>query len=351
MKRIFINNGFFRILFPIVYGIIVYLLILLINNSINMLNESFLTQEVYISIILTYMVMESNRLLIKVTEKYTLSLEKIGGRIVILIISSTVLSIIVVSLLISAYFNYVIGFTNFSSELTYFNIIFLVTTWLYQMVYISNSYLHKENEEKLESEYNLRETVQKELSTFKNDINPTLLYESLESLITLVHKDPIDAEDYIDHMSSAYRYILSNKQNEFVDLRDDLKAVNNLLYLLNLRNHQNINFITDIKDDEMLRQVIPGTLPGLVEYIIRKTIINDNQPLEIICFIENDGYLNLKYQANERLYFPDEGADIVEKLQHSYAYFSDKPVVKVDAFGESYIKIPALELSNEEIAI
>ena len=126
MKRIFINNGFFRILFPIVYGIIVYLLILLINNSIGMLNESFLTQEVYISIILTYLVMESNRLLIKVTEKYTLFLEKIGGTIIILIISSTVLSIIVVSLLISAYFNYVIGFTNFSSELTYFNIIFLV---------------------------------------------------------------------------------------------------------------------------------------------------------------------------------------------------------------------------------
>ncbi len=90
--------------------------------------------------------------------------------------SSTVLSIIVVSLLISAYFNYVIGFTNFSSELTYFNIIFLVTTWLYQMVYISNSYLHKENEEKLESEYSLKEMVKKELSTFKNDINPTLLY-------------------------------------------------------------------------------------------------------------------------------------------------------------------------------
>jgi len=334
-----------------VYGIIVYLLILLINNSLATLNESFLTQEVYISIVLTYLVMESNRLLIKVTEKYPLSLERMGGRIAMLFLSSTVFSVVVVSLVIAAYFYYVIGFTNFSSELTYFNIIFLVTTWLYQAVYISNSYLHKENEEKLESEYSLRETVEKDLSTFKNDINPTLLYESLESLITLVHKDAIDAEDYIDHMSSAYRYILSNKQNEFVDLRDDLKAVDNLLYLLNFRNHQNINFITDIKDDEMLRQVIPGTLPGIVEYIVRRTIINDNQPLEITCFIENDGYMILQYQSNERLYLPRDGADIVEKLQHSYAYFSDKPVVKVDAFGETYIKIPALELSNEEIAI
>ncbi len=333
------------------YGIIVYLLILLINNSLATLNESFLTQEVYISIVLTYLVMESNRLLIKVTEKYPLSLERMGGRIAMVIISSTVLSILVVSLPISAYFNYVIGFTNFSSELTYFNIIFLVTAWLYQAVYISNSYLHKENEEKLESEYSLRETVEKELSTFKNDINPTLLYESLESLITLVHKDAIDAEDYIDHMSSAYRYILSNKQNEFVDLRDDLKAVDNLLYLLNFRNHQNINLVTEIRDDEMLRQVIPGTLPGIVEYIVRRTIINDNQPLEITCFIENDGYMILQYQSNERLYLPRDGADIVEKLQHSYAYFSDKPVVRVDAFGETYIKIPALELSNEEIAI
>ncbi len=81
MKKIFINNAFFRILFPIVYGIIVYLLILLINNSIDTLNETFLTQEVYISIVLTYLVMESNRLLIKVTEKYTLSLEKWGGEL------------------------------------------------------------------------------------------------------------------------------------------------------------------------------------------------------------------------------------------------------------------------------
>ena len=124
MKRVFINNAFFRILFPVVYGHIVYLLIRLINNSISVLSETFLTQEVYISIILTYLVMESNRLLIKILEKFILSMEKMGEGIAILIISSTVLSIIVVSLSISAYFYYVIGFTNFSTELTYFNIIF-----------------------------------------------------------------------------------------------------------------------------------------------------------------------------------------------------------------------------------
>ncbi len=351
MKSIFVNNALFRILGPPIYGAIVYLLILLVNNSIAMLSESFFTEEVYISIGLTYLVLESNRFIAKMIERMAQSQERLGQLILKQVGINTLVTILLVSAAISGYFSYVLGFSNYQTELTYFNIIFVVTSWMYNLIIFSNYYLHRENEERMEVESSLRENIEKEFVSFKNDINPDLLYESLESLITLVHKDAVDAEDYIDRLSLAYRYILTNKQNELVSLEEDVRAARNLIFLLNVQNDDNITLDVQISSGDMDRQIIPGTLPGIVENIVRRSIINKDQPLSLQILIESDGYLIVQHKANEKLLPEKYDTGVVERLQSAYAYYSDKPVVEVEAYGESYIKIPALELSTEEIVI
>lgn len=351
MKGIFINNALFRIICPPFYGTVVYLLILLINNSIYMLNETFFTEEVYISIGLTFLIFEANRLAIIIIEKAYRKQENLSPQIITQLGVNTLITVLITSIALSIYFIFVLGFSNYNTELTYFNIIFIVTSWMYNMIYFSHIYLHKQNKEILDIESTLRESIEREFLSFKNDVNPELLYESLESLITLVHIDPVEAEDFIDRLSLAYRYILSNKQNEFVDLEEDLSACQNLIYLLNIKNNNNIKFDIQIPSEAMSRQVIPGTIPGVIEYIVRKSIINKNQQLAIKCLVEEDGYLAFQYKVNDRLSIDGLNNVIIERLQEAYSYFSDKPVVKVEAYGDCYIKIPALELSTEELAI
>jgi hypothetical protein len=69
-KKYFIHHPLFRLLAPVVYGVIVYLLILLINNNLSQLKEIFIGQEVYICIALTFLSFESVRTIILLLEKY-----------------------------------------------------------------------------------------------------------------------------------------------------------------------------------------------------------------------------------------------------------------------------------------
>ena len=62
MKRLFIHNPFFRILTPPVYGVLVYLIILLINNNVEQITTLVSNQEVYVSIAMSLIAFESMRL-------------------------------------------------------------------------------------------------------------------------------------------------------------------------------------------------------------------------------------------------------------------------------------------------
>src|SRR5688500_5057738 len=70
MKRYFIHNGLFRVLAPAVYGVLVYLLILLINNDVVRVNELFISEEVYVCIGLCYIVFEFIRLQIVLLDRF-----------------------------------------------------------------------------------------------------------------------------------------------------------------------------------------------------------------------------------------------------------------------------------------
>ena len=345
MKRIFINNTLFRVLVPPFYGILVYLLILLINNNVSQISAIFTGQEVYVCIGLSYLLFETLRLNIRLTNSFLASQRDGISKIVIQSITGLLSSLVIISIAISAYFNYVLSFSITETQLIIFNVIYGVSSLLYNLLYFSNYYLYKQNLSRLENEKILTEMLEAELSQFKNEVNPKLLYDSLETLITLIHKNAEEAEDYIDHLSMVYRYILSHRKVELSNLQQELKAVNNIIYLLNYLYDNKITLKTSIPADKTDTPVVPGTLPGLVESVIRSTIINKYNPLLLELHIEDqDGYLVLQNKLNEKLIADQNKKNIFDSVQQSYSYYSEKPVVQVKAYNVNYIKIPILEI-------
>src|SRR5688572_22647989 len=215
MKPYFIHNSLFRLIAPAVYGILLYLLTLLINNNVAQVNDLFSGEEVYVFIILSYIAFECLRLLILLFERF--GKEKITkARIPLQLILTTVITVAIVLILFNLYFNYRIGFSMSTTQFWIFSILFTVTALLYNTLYLSNYYLQKENTLKLTAEKQQRHALEMEMAEFKNNINPDLLYESLEGLIGLMYRDVEKAEDYIDCLASTYRYVLANRHNELV---------------------------------------------------------------------------------------------------------------------------------------
>lgn len=346
MKKYFIHNPFFRLLAPAVYGILIYLLILLINNTVTQINEFFSSQEVYICMALSYLSFETNRLVIVMLDKF-LKGKYLLLRIPVQLLFSTILSTMLVVISISLYFIYALGFSMAGTQLLVFGIIYLVTSLLYNVMYFSNDYLQRENTLKLTAEKQQREVLEMEMAEFRNDINPDLLYESLENVISLMNRKNDQAEEYIDYLASAYRYVLTNRQRELISLRAEVDAAQNIIRLLNEKYFGQLKLDITLREEDLALQLIPGSLPIALECLVRNTIISNQEPLWIRCYLEDDEYLVIQSRLNDRLIQHSESAMALTRLQKSYTLYSERPLIQVKAYEENYIKLPVLRITEE----
>lgn len=342
MKRIFIHNPFFRILAPPVFGILLYLVILLINNNVEQLATLFSNQEVYVSIALSLISFESMRLAIVFVERLSLPAQ---NKIVLELLITTLLSVTIVLLAISGYYKWMIGFDISPRELFLFGVTFTLTSLLYNALYVGNQYLHRENTVQIELEHKLRESLESEFSSFRQEINPDLLYESLEELILCLHKKTDTAEELIDSLASLYRYQLVHRQKEFVSLSDELVAVSQLVRLANQKHHHHIQWKNNLEDPESV-QLMPGALITAVDSIVRNTLISADTPLNLTLSQEEDEYFVLHHELNDKLQLHPESIQAFQRLQRSYSVYSDRPFVQVKAGRENYIKFPLITVDQ-----
>jgi LytS/YehU family sensor histidine kinase len=346
MKRYFIHNPVFRIVAPAVYGVLLYLLILLINNNVTEVNALFSSQELYVMIGLSYLSIEICRTVIVLLNRFVKESESKVRAIILQVTATTVLSVGAVIGSIILYFDYALGFSISTTQLWIFSIIFIVTSLLYNILYLSNYYLHKENTLRLNAEKQQRQVLELEMQEFKNDINPDLLYESLEGLIALMYRDLDQAEEYIDCLASTYRYVLSNRQLELVKVSEEINAAQNIVKLLNEKNNGLIKFQSSLHESEVEALLIPGSLPLIIESLVRNTIINRFEPFLIQCYIEDD-YITIQSKLNDKLMLHQASEHAFARLQKSYSLYSDLPLIKVKAYQENYIKLPLITFEAE----
>ncbi len=345
MKESFIHRPLFRLISPIVCGILIYLLILLINNNVGQLSVLFSSQEVYFCIGLSFISFEVVRLALIAGAKIVKGEDFTVTSIVIQTLGSTLLALAATSACISLYYEHVIGFQVSTGELTIFTILFAVLTVLYNIIYLSNRYLTEENSLKLNIERQQKEILDAEISNFKNDINPDLLYDSLENLITLMYRDVEKAEDYIDCLASCYRYILTHRSDEVVSVDDEISAGKNMIRLLNEKYQGKIKLEMNL-DDLGEGMLIPGSLPLIFETIVRNSIVAGFDDFVIRCY-QADDYLTRPTRLNDKL-IPHPASEFAfVKLQRSYTRFTDLPLIKIKAYQESFVKLPVIKLLEE----
>ena len=346
MKKIFIHNPFFRIIAPLVFGVLVYLLILLVNNNLNELGKIFNNGELNVCIGLSYLSLEMIRLTIVLLSK-RLEGFTYQRKIIIQTVISIIITIAAVTGGISSYYFWVAGFTVGIAELQIFLWIFGFTALLYNILYFSNDYLFKENKIKVEQETRLREKLEADFVAFKNEINPDLLYESLEILIQTLHSNLDGAEEQIDFLAGIYRYQLMHRNQELVTLSDELHALDLLLQLLNHKHRNLIHLYKDVSnvDDFYL---IPGSLLVSFDTIVRNTLIGERNPLTLRLYSEEDGYLVVQHKINDRLITHQNSLQAFVHLQRAYLFFSDRPFVQVKADQENYIKFPLVKVAEEK---
>ena len=145
-----------------------------------------------------------------------------------------------------------------------------------------------------ESEQLKKVTLQSRLDGLKDQVNPHFLFNSLNSLSSLISEDPKMASKFLDEMSKVYRYLLRNNEEGLTTLTAELQFVRSYFHLLKTRYGDGIDIRINVDAACMNAQIPPLTLQLLIENAVKHNVILKEQPLQIDIIAINDGKLQVK---------------------------------------------------------
>lgn len=340
MNRLFVHNPWFRLFGPLFSGTIVYLLLLLINDSVLSINEDFLSQELFVCIALAYLSQEFSRLSLVFFKRFDLENRPLL-RMILQLTGSIILTILLVTTAVYLYFSKVLFYEPNFKELFIFNSIFSFITLLYVVLYFGHYFLYKRNSSKIKREELALSEVDHAFNNYVKGINPTLLFESLEALLMEMKRNPDRAEELSDYFSEVYRYMLSKRKREVVTIKEEMKAATYLIQLFNHLPYRKVELVNTVQQE---CRVLPTTILTLIETIVRTTIASEKQKLSIRLDEVGD-MLRLSYNPEEKLQMALT-PNSLEDVGRAYRFYADSPIsLRIDG-PTKIIELPKLHIDE-----
>ncbi len=346
MKTNYLNHILYRIFAPPLVAVFVYLLILLIFDRLSEITNNFSPEELAFLGIVTFSLFEVYRFWIHKTEKIAYLKERVLLKAIFLFTGSFLITLLLVFAFFSLYFIYFLGLSEFRAELTSFLIVFTLVGILYHLFYLSIRFLDQQNSLLLHKEEMNRKNIEFELEVFKNKLNPDFLFQSLESVISLIRKNEVDqAEKFIDHLALFYRRILGNRFSEIITLEEEIQKLDQ--YLLIRNNNYNNNFIVNWNIESSVREIhiVPNTILQVLQMIEYSQMVDLNTKL-LVDVNEKDDYIVFQFLSSERLTPVPKLSFQMETLKKAIGFYSNKKLVW-DRNGEfTQIFIPKINLED-----
>lgn len=163
--------------------------------------------------------------------------------------------------------------------------------WFYLsiiLVLISGFYVWNEsrNKRRKQLEEIKMDQVRSQLETLKSQINPHFLFNSFNTLVSIIESKPEQAVIFVEKLSDFYRNMLQYRDKDLIPLKDELEINQNYSFLLHQRFGNTVQIRTGIDDDDWL--IIPLTLQILTENAVKHNAASKTSPLIITITRVND---------------------------------------------------------------
>ncbi len=133
-----------------------------------------------------------------------------------------------------------------------------------------------------------RERIEFQLENLKTQINPHFLFNSFNTLATLVEENTKTALVYIDHLSDFFRSLLAFKDVDLVTLKDELDLTNDYIFLLQQRHGEKLQVEKTVSKVSINLKIPPLTLQLLIENAVKHNVVSKDQPLKVEIFTIDD---------------------------------------------------------------
>jgi two-component system LytT family sensor kinase len=178
--------------------------------------------------------------------------------------------------------------------------------------------------------------------SLKDQVRPHFLFNSLSSLASLINTDQEKATQFVHRLSDVYRYVLEQRENELVPLKEDLKFMEDYVFLQKIRFGNNLQ-IENVLELDLNRLVIPLSLQMLVENAIKHNEVSSERPLLISIRSTGKGHVIVENNLQRKeISEPGLGSGL-ENLRKQLAYFTKDPLLVEEDAQKFIVRMPTVE--------
>lgn len=145
------------------------------------------------------------------------------------------------------------------------------------------------------------ENIRNQYEALKNQLNPHMLFNSLNTLRSLVREDKERAQDYIQELSHVLRYTLQSNESQVVALKEEMEFVSAYQFLLEMRYEDNLRFNIDIHPGYENYILPPMAVQMLVENAVKHNEISSRKPLTITIKTDDSGNLEVSNALHPKI--------------------------------------------------
>jgi two-component system, LytTR family, sensor kinase len=262
-------------------------------------------------------------------------------RIAILIISCLVFAFIA-KVVLSAFAMWFLGDGN-RTKIGFWSVYFisLVPTFMVISVYESVFFFWAWRTNVQKTEALARENLQSQFEALKSQLDPHFLFNSLNTLASLIDDDNTSAQKYLEQLADVYRYVLVSREKNTVTLEEEIAFLDAYVYLNKTRFRENLQVEKQVSAAAYQQQIAPLSLQLLVENALKHNVVSRDNPLKIK-IIQEGNSLTVENNLQTKKTFEKSTKVGLQNIINRYKLLTERPIEIVTNELSFSVKVPLL---------
>lgn len=190
-----------------------------------------------------------------------------------------------------------------------------------------------------------KEKIRSQFETLKSQVNPHFLFNSFNTLISVIEDNPENAVQYVEHLSDLYRKIVTYRDKDLITIKEECELIDDYFFIQKKRFGDNLQFNCYVSEEDKKKYLIaPLTLQLLAENAVKHNAISSETPLNVELYTEGKS-LVVRNNINKK-FTAERGAGMgLQNIQKRYELLSNTPIEinKTDRFFIVHIPLITVE--------
>ena len=227
------------------------------------------------------------------------------------------------------------------------NLVFNVGITLFIVTIVEAAFFFNQwKQTRIEREQLEKEHYKAQFQNLKNQINPHLLFNSLNALTGLIESNTEKAVSYVQDLSRYLRMVLSHTSSEAISVEEELSLLRHYYNLQNARFGNSFRLTIQIPEEVRRMLIPPLSLQMLVENAVKHNVISRSSPLEVKVSYKPTDLIEVSNRKVKKQTYEDSTGVGLENIKERYQLLGEHHIRVEDSDEYFKVSIPLLNLED-----